>query len=230
MLRTAGPDVYDQWVKHTIPFNDPQVQAAFDKAGTILKNPKYVNGGVGDVKTIATTAFQDGGLNILQGTCALHRQASFYANQWPKGTKVAKDGDVYAFYLPPIDPSKGKPVLGGGEFVGAFNDKPETAAVQLYMMSDEWVNKKARLGDWITANKNLKVENVLTGGTTDPNPINQLSVVLLQAPETVFRFDGSDAMPAAVGAGTFWKGMTDWITGKSTKDVTDTIEASWPKS
>ncbi|HET6967914.1 MAG TPA: ABC transporter substrate-binding protein, partial [Ornithinibacter sp.] len=25
MLRTAGPDVYDQWVKHEIPFNDPAV-------------------------------------------------------------------------------------------------------------------------------------------------------------------------------------------------------------
>ena len=25
-------------------------------------------------------------------------------------------------------------------------------------------------------------------------------------------------MPAAVGAGAFWKEMTDWITGKDTKD------------
>ena len=24
MLRTAGPDVYDQWVAHEIPFNDPR--------------------------------------------------------------------------------------------------------------------------------------------------------------------------------------------------------------
>ena len=29
MLRVNGPDVYDQWVKHEIPFNDPQVAAAF---------------------------------------------------------------------------------------------------------------------------------------------------------------------------------------------------------
>ena len=28
MLRTAGPDVYDQWVKHEIPFNDPAVVTA----------------------------------------------------------------------------------------------------------------------------------------------------------------------------------------------------------
>ena len=30
MLRVNGPEVYDQWVKHEIPFNDPQVKAAFD--------------------------------------------------------------------------------------------------------------------------------------------------------------------------------------------------------
>ena len=46
----------------------------------------------------------------------------------------------------------------------------------------------------------------------------------------MFRFDGSDLMPGAVGSGTFWKGMTDWITGKSDKEVLDYIEQSWPKS
>jgi len=45
----------------------------------------------------------------------------------------------------------------------------------------------------------------------------------------VFRFDGSDMMPAAVGTGTFWTGMIDWLNGKPTKDVLDAIERSWPK-
>jgi len=189
-----------------------------------------MNGGYGDVKSIATTAFQDGGKPIIDDQCALHRQASFYANQWPEGTKVAEDGDVFAFYLPPVDPAKGKPVLGGGEFLAAFNDKPETQAVQLYLQDGNWVNEKAKLGDWITANKQLKAENVLTVTDQQPNPIQQLSVEILQDPSTVFRFDASDLMPAAVGAGTFWKGMVNWITGADTKKVTDAIEASWPKS
>jgi alpha-glucoside transport system substrate-binding protein len=230
MLRTQGPEVYDQWYKHEIPFNDAKVVDAFDKAAAILKNEKYMNGGYGDVKSIVTTAFQDGGKPIIDGDCAMHRQASFYANQWPEGTKVAEDGDVFAFYLPPLDPAKGKPVLGGGEFLAAFNDKPETQAVQLYLQDGNWVNEKAKLGDWITANKQLKVENVLTVTDQQPNPIQQLSVQILQDQSSVFRFDGSDLMPAAVGAGTFWKGMVNWITGADTKSVTDSIEASWPKS
>ena len=44
------------------------------------------------------------------------------------------------------------------------------------------------------------------------------------------RFDGSDLMPGAVGAGTFWKGMTNWITGQDDKATLDYIENSWPKS
>ena len=223
LLRTGGVDTYDKWVNHEIPFNDPQVQAAFDRAGSILKNEKYVNGGYGGVKTINSTRFQDGGLTILKGTCALHRQASFYGAQLPPGTKVAEDGDIFAFYLPPIDAGKGKPVLGAGEFTAAFTDRPEVVAFQTYLASKEWANAKATLGGWASANKGLDPANV-------KDPIQNLSVKILLDPNATFRFDGSDMMPAAVGAGTFWKGMVAWINGQDTKQVTTTIEASWPKS
>jgi alpha-glucoside transport system substrate-binding protein len=224
MLRTAGGETYDKWVNHEIPFNDPSVVKAFDTVGKILKDPNYVNGGFGDVKTIASTTFQDGGLPILKDKCAMHRQAGFYAANWPEGTKVAEDGDVFAFYLPPIDPAQGKPVLGGGEFVGAFSDRPEVQAFQAYLASPEWANAKAKAtpaGGWISANKGLDPANLVS-------PIDKLSVGLLTDPNVVFRFDGSDLMPAAVGAGSFWKGMTAWITGQSTQETVDNIESSWP--
>lgn len=222
ILRDQGKDVYDQWVAHTIPFNDARIISAVDRAGSILKNPAYVNGGVGDVKSIATTSFQEGGAPILLGKCALHRQASFYANQWAPGTRVGEDGDVFAFYFPAIDPAKGKPVLGGGEFVVGFADRPEVQAVQTYLASAHHANARAKLGNWVSANKGVDLANVT-------NPIDKKSVQILQDSGSVFRFDGSDLMPAAVGSGTFWKGMTDWIVGKDTKSTLDFIEGSWPK-
>ncbi|MEV6815531.1 ABC transporter substrate-binding protein [Micromonospora sp. NPDC051296] len=220
MLRTQTPEVYDQWTSHGIPFNDPKVAEALDRAGTILKNEKYVNGGFGGVRSIATTSFQEAGVPITQGKCALHRQASFYANQWPENTKVAEDGDVFAFYFPAIDPAKGKPVLGGGEFVVGFADRPEVQLVQTYLASGEYANSRAKIGDWVSANKKVDLANVA-------NPIDKLSVEILQDDSSVFRFDGSDLMPAAVGAGTFWKGMVDWINGKDTATVLQGIESSW---
>jgi alpha-glucoside transport system substrate-binding protein len=226
LLRDAGADVYDQWVSHEIPFNDDQVAGALDRVGNILKNDKYVNGGFGDVKSIATTTFQDGGLPILDGKCAMHRQASFYAANWPEGTNVAEDGDVFAFYLPTTSEDFGKPVLGGGEFVAAFDDRPEVQAFQTYLSSDVWANEKAKAtpgGGWVSANKGLDVANL-------GSPIDQLSAETLQDPEAVFRFDGSDQMPGAVGAGSFWKEMTARITGKSSPDALKSIEDSWPAS
>jgi alpha-glucoside transport system substrate-binding protein len=228
MLRTAGPDVYDQWTTHDIPFNDPKVATALDEVGKVLRNDKYVNGGYGDVKSIATTTFQEAGLPILKGECALHRQASFYANQWPKDKAVVtvdpnEKKSVFAFYFPGNDPAK-RPVLGGGEFVAQFNDKPEVEAVQKLFLSDLWVNKKAGIGDWISANNTLDVANV-------KNPIDKLSVQILQDKAAVFRFDGSDLMPGAVGAGSFWKQMTNWIANnQSTEKTLTNIENSWPKS
>ncbi len=224
MLRLYGPDEYDKWVNHEIAFNSPEPTAALDAAGAYLKNPAYVNGGLGNVKSIASTTFQDGGLPILDGTCSMHRQASFYANNWGKGTKVAEDGDVFAFYFPGKDATS-KPVLGGGEFTLAFSNRPEVQAFQSWLSTDTYANIRVALspeGGWISANKGLDPNKTKNG-------IDKLSVQLLQDPSTIFRFDGSDQMPAAVGSDAFWKQATNWITGQSTKDTVDKIEAAWPK-
>ncbi|MGF1645629.1 MAG: ABC transporter substrate-binding protein [Kineosporiaceae bacterium] len=224
VLREAGVDVYDQWVTNEIPFDDPQILAAAERAGEILTDPERVNGGHGDVRSITITAFQEGGLPILDDQCALHRQASFYANQWGEDVTVAEDGDVFAFYLPPIDPDQGSPVLVAGEFLAAFNDEPATLAVQRYMASGEYANTKAALGAWVSANEGLDIANV-------ESPIDQLSVEILQDPETVSRFDGSDQMPSEVGAGSFWSEATAWINGDvDAATMIGNIEASWPAS
>ena len=223
MLRLNGPETYDKWVSHAIPFNSPESTAALDAVGAYLKNDQYVNGGLGDVKSIATTAFQDGGLPILDGQCSMHRQASFYATNWPKGTKVAEDGDVFAFYLPGKDTAS-KPVLGAGEFVLAFSDRPEVKAFQTFLSTDTWANLKAKAGPgWVSANKGLDPNNLTS-------PIDKLAAQLLLDPKTSFRFDGSDMMPAAVGSDALWKQTTAWITGsQDTKTTVDNIEKAWPK-
>lgn len=222
MLRTAGPEVYDQWVNHEIPFNDPQVVDAAEQVGEYLKNPDYVNGGLGEVQSITTTAFQDGGLPIMQGQCFMHRQASFYGAQLGEDVTVGEDGDIYAFYLPSSDDTR--PTLVGGEFVGAYADREEVQAVQNYLSTAEYAESRAGLGNWLSANQNLEASMF------SDNPLNELSYEVLQDPEAVVRFDGSDLMPAAVGAGSFWTAMTDWINGTDTQTVLDQVESSWPAS
>jgi len=66
------------------------------------------------------------------------------------------------------------------------------------------------------------------GVNTDIYPSETMKAqgdILLNA--TTFRFDGSDLMPGAIGAGTFWSGMVDFVSGKSAKEVADGIQKSW---
>ncbi|WP_129339482.1 ABC transporter substrate-binding protein [Cellulomonas endophytica] len=225
VLRTAGPEVYDQWVNHEIPFDDPQIVEALGTAGEILKNPEFVNGGLGDVTSIASTEWVDAGLPILDGTCWMHRAANFYQANWGEGVTVAEDGDVFAFYLPG-ESEDDKPLLGGGEFVTAFADRPEVAAFHAYLSSPEWANAKAEVTGqgWISANSGLDPELL-------QSPIDQLSFDLLTDESYTFRFDGSDQMPGAVGTGAFWTELTAWIANDKADDqVLADIEAAWPAS
>jgi alpha-glucoside transport system substrate-binding protein len=223
-LRDLGVEAYDQWISNEIKFNSPEVAGVLEKVGTILKNDDYVNGGFGNVVTIASTTFQDGGLPILDGACLMHRQASFYQANWPEGTTVAEDGQVYAFYFPANEGAAEKPVLVGSEFVAAFADRPEVQAFQTYLASPDWANNKAKVSGpgWVSANLGLDPENLVS-------PIDKLAAEQFQDPEAVVRFDASDLMPAEVGSGSFWREMTAWIAeDKADEAVLDAIQNSWP--
>lgn len=224
MLRTVTPEEYDAWVAHEMPFNDPRAVTALDTVGSILRNKAYVNGGHGNVRSIASVPFSEAGLPILEGNCFLHHQASFYQANWPSETRIAEDGDVFAFHLPGMGATS-SPLLVGGEFAAAFSDRPEVQAFQTWLASAEWTNEKARNtpGGWVSANKHLASENL-------NSPIDRLALQLLRDEDIVVRFDGSDLMPGSVGADTFPKGLSNWITlDLPSSEVLSEIEATWPK-
>jgi alpha-glucoside transport system substrate-binding protein len=219
MMRINGADVYDQWVRHEIPFNDPKVKAVADAVGGFLKNPAYI-GGDNAIKAIATTKFQEGGFPILDGKCYMHRQASFYGTLWPKGTKVGPDGDVNTFYLP-VKAGDPKYMLGGGDLIAAGTDKPETFDVLTYTGSNDYAAALASVGD----NTLSPRKDFDTALFTDP--VQKAFADMLKNSE-VFRFDGADMMPAAIGSGAFWKEATAWIAGgDTTEQMLDNIEAAW---
>ncbi|SDS06512.1 ABC transporter substrate-binding protein [Agrococcus carbonis] len=221
VIRTAGADVYDQWVAHEIPFDSPEIVAALDRVGALIKDDANVNGGIGDVTTIATTDFGEAGLPVLDGECAMHHQASFYEGFWGDGVTVAEDGDVWAFILPGQEAGAAD-VTGGGELVGAFSDAEEVVATQTYLSSPEWANSRVSLGGVLSANSGLDPANA-------SSDLLRQAYDILQDPNTTFRFDGSDLMPGAVGSGTLWRGMVDWISGTDSETMLATVEDSWPQ-
>jgi len=224
MVRTAGADVYNQWSNHEIPFNDPAVQAAFDKFGEIMFADGFVLGGAAGVSAIDFRDAPDPMFNDPPN-CLLHRQASFIANFFPE--PLPRE-DAAFFPFPAIDTSLPAAAMGGGELAMVFNNRPEVkAAVEAYAGVDLQCVQASGAGvpgiERISANANT------------PNDCYVTDTVKLQAEGIAsalgangFVFDASDLMPPAVGQGSFWTGMIDWTRGTSTADVTDSIENSWP--
>jgi alpha-glucoside transport system substrate-binding protein len=62
--------------------------------------------------------------------------------------------------------------------------------------------------------------------TTDID--RKVAQIMLEADS--LRFDASDLMPGQVGSGSFWKGMTDYISGAADLDTAlQEIDESWPE-
>jgi alpha-glucoside transport system substrate-binding protein len=219
MLRTTSPENYDKWVKGELKFDSPEVKNALKYVTAIWFNDKYVYGGR---KAITTTSFGDAPKPMFQDPpkCWLHRQGNFITSFFPEGLKPGVDYDF--FYLPPIDAKYGKPVLGAGDIYALFSDRPETRAVIQYFSTGDSVKGWAIAGGAISPHKDSSLDWYA-------DPVTKKVAEILQG-ATVFRFDGSDLMPGAVGAGSFWKSMTDYVSGSIDENTAlKQIDASWPK-
>lgn len=218
MLRTTTPENYDAWVAGDLDFSSPEVTAAFEKAGEIWFNPDYVLGGT---TGILTTNFGDAPLSLLPTdapACMMMRQASFIKGFFPEGTNVGTD--VSFFYLPPIDEAYGKPVLGSGSLLSMGNDTPAVRKVMEFLTTGESARAEVELGILIAPHLDADP-------AWYPDDVSRQFAEILANADT-FRFDGSDLMPGAVGAGTFWTGVVDYVGGADLATVLSSIDASWP--
>ena len=217
MLRTQTPDVYDKWVNNEIPFNDSRVIEAIQVFGSFAKNEDYVAGGTASV---GSTDFRDSpkGLFTIPPKCFMHRQASFIPSFFPKGTELGVDADF--FYFPAYSTKDlGKPVLGAGTLWAITKDSEITRTLlsflQTALANEIWMAQSG----FLSPHKGVSLD------TYGNDTLRKQGQILLNA--TTFRFDGSDLMPGAIGAGSFWTGMVDYVSGSSEMEIADAIQKSW---
>lgn len=215
MLRTAGPDVYDKWVNHEIPWTDSAVKTAWETFGEIVGKEDYQYGGTTGT---LTSNFGDAPASLFTDPpgAYMHRQASFITGFFPEGVEAITDYDFFPF--PPIDPAYGTPVLGGADLIVMFNDTPEARELMKYLASAQPQEIWAGLGGFISPSKEVSLDSY-------PDELTKKMADMVVKAE-VFRFDASDLMPAAVGAGSFWSGTLDYVGGEDLDTVLGDIEAS----
>ena len=150
----------------------------------------------------------------------MHRQASFIPAFFPEGTVIGEDVDF--FYFPSYDSKDlGNPVLGAGTLISIADDSEATRGLIEYLKTplahEIWMANE--IDAFLSPHKGVNIDTYHNVGLRGQGEILQNA--------TTFRFDGSDLMPGAIGAGSFWTGMVDFTVGKSAQDVAADIQAGW---
>jgi alpha-glucoside transport system substrate-binding protein len=232
MLRTAGLDAYNAWISHELPFNSPEVKNAWDIVGQMFFTDGYVNGGNTTILATAQTDPMDPMFNddTMNPGCWMQRQATWYGPDFFPDTKAGAEESQYVigediglFYLPPIDPAQGTPMLGAGDGMMVTADRPEVRAVAQFLATPYAFER------WI------KGVGIIAGNSTTPIEWSDGNYKLevaadIVANATSLGFDASDLMPASVGSGTFWNEVVNWIAanGSDTETYLQAIDDSWP--
>jgi alpha-glucoside transport system substrate-binding protein len=218
LLRTAPPETYDAWVKHDLPFNSPEIRRVFEIMGQIWLNDDYVYGGSA---AIATESLVDSPSHLFEDPpgCYLHRQASWIPHLFPQTVSYGQDYDF--FYLPPIDPEFGKPVLISGETFAMINDRPEVREVMRYLTTAESTKAMIEAGGFLAPHRDTPLEWYPTAADL------RFAQIVLSADTS--RFDGADLMPREVSTGPFWRGIIGWAQGAELETVLQEIDNSWPE-
>ena len=150
-------------------------------------------------------------------------RARFITGFFPEEILADLDANVGVFGFPPAEAGGENPVLGGGDLAMMLDDSEATQAVMKLLAAPEIGEEAAGSSSFISPHKTFDVSKY-------PDEITR-SYADVAYSSTAFLFDGSDQMPGEVGAGSFWKEMTAWISDQQDLDTTLTnIDDSWPAS
>ena len=223
ILIQQGADFYNEWVKHEVPFNAPEVKEALETMDTLLLADGRTNGGR---QSIASNNFGTAAFPLFDEPpgCYMYRQGNFVAQEGVLPDEVIADIDnVVGVFPMPGESAEDRPVLGGGDLAGIFAQDNEAAQelVKFLASSEFGTLEYGASGNWISPRTDFDVELY-------PTEIwKQIATIAYES--TDFVFDGSDQMPGEVGSGSFWREMTAWISGGQEIEATlENIENSWP--
>jgi alpha-glucoside transport system substrate-binding protein len=220
IMRYGGADGYNSWVQHETLFDSDLVKEAAAEFEKLMFTEGNVLGGR---KSISSTNFGTAGNPMFdkEPGCWLYKQGSFITGFFPDSVTADLDANVGVFGFPPAEAGGDNPVLGGGDLAVLMSDSDNAKTTMKALSETDIGNDAAGMSSFISPHKDFDV-------SLYPNEITR-SVADVAYKSTAFLFDGSDQMPGEVGAGSFWKEMTAWISDQEDLDTAlKNIDASWP--
>ena len=224
IMRYGGADVYNQWVANEVKFDSDVVRQAADFFETNVLAEDSVPGGRGSISSVAFGDAEDTMWDDDPG-CWMLKQGNFIvsADFMPQDVVDNVDERVGVFGFPPAEAGGENPVLGGGDLATLLQDNEDSRAIMKILADVDLGTEAAPSSSFISPHTEFDT-------SLYPSELTrQIADVAYQADP--FLFDGSDQMPGEVGAGSFWKEMTAWISEQQDLDTTLTnIDDSWPSS
>lgn len=203
-VRLNGPEKYMQlFVTHEIPWTDESVVATMEAFKQIVA-PADTNLAGGAEGTLSTGFIEASNLVFRPDAAAeMYYEGGFMggiiAGNFPDLTPI---DDYTAFLFPKVNDDWGAPVVGGGDLLAAFANRPEVAELVKWMAGTEGNTLWAGTGAVVSPNKNVDLSVYSPLGALDANQV---------ANATIFVFDGSDLAPSAVGGDAMFIGLQDFI-------------------
>jgi len=216
LLKAAGPQVYDQWMLHEIPFDSAPVRDAFERLGQILFSHRYV------AKGAVESDFDIAQLPMVERDppgCWLYQFPAFGANYVHR--YVGSGTDIFPF---PSVGASSTAVVGAGDIMGVLSDRPEVREVVRYMLSPEFGQRITAKSEYLLPNRRFDQSNY------DAFERQEATSIYAALADDTFRFDASDLMPPVIGADLFWKDMMRYAQeGPGSLDAILTeLDAAWP--
>lgn len=225
VMRYGGVDAYNDWVTHDLPFTDPVVK----EAAAYFEDVALTEGNVlGGQQAITATPFTEAAKPMFdkgKPGCWLLKQGSFFVGPdfLPEEVFANLDDELGVMGFPPAEAGGENPVLGGGDLAVLMSDSEDAKTAMTLLATADIGNEAAPVSSFISPFKDFDA-SLYPSETTR-------TIANVAYDSTAFLFDGSDSMPAEVGAGSFWKEMTAWLNGDEDVDTAlQNIDASWPSN
>ena len=209
LLSEHGPESYDQWVNHEIPWTDSRVRSAWEKFGQIALTPGYVAGGA---DFVLSTNFASASYLPFESP---PKAAMYFLGSFVQGFIEGQFPDLiieedYSFFpFPSVNPQYEGAVTSGADLLVMFNDNEASRSLVEYLATAEaqeiWVNR----GGFTSTNKLVSLESY-------PDSLAAKVAEQLTSAEIV-RFDADDIWGGDL-QDAFYRGVLNYLADPSRLD------------
>jgi alpha-glucoside transport system substrate-binding protein len=211
-LQSAGPEMYDKWVAHKIPWTDPSIKRAFQLMNQIVANNRMIAGG----RTRALGQRWDQGAKqmVTDPQAEFFQEATFVGAGLRTDLPQDKEGvDYSAFPFPLIGNWSTTPVVVGPNGMVMFHDTPGARALITCLTDPRALAQWATRGGYISPTNDLPM-------SAYPNALTRtVAQMLVKAGKAgLVRGDASDLMPASLGSDYEWTALQKWFKNPTSID------------